>query len=422
MQKNVVFENDINEIKEFEIIKKNSLIKLEERGQAYPYWHGNPQVTIHKEVYQRFTNFVPVFIPLKITSFSDISKEFDIIIPSNINFPSYFILNMHLNEIKLSYELNPICKLEWISFLDAHIFEYIKIYHGKTYIIKINGEAIFVDNVVCNKKYNLSNFDELIIPIIHYFYKRYKIMINGLTSDNELRLVIKFRDPLKLLRIINFDDTIHECDLEKSILVNNKFSNQHNLINNIGMTVKAHILDQEEYLKFTRISYEYLLPIYDTYIDKIYTKDKNNQYIIKINKKMFLETIYVYTRGSNLIPDEIAIYEVELIVNGKSHIKFTQKLSQLTNYVEINNTNHMNENICAYHYFYCNDIHKPIIIDLTNYEEIYLCIKLDNTYDCINKELVVVFQGEKIIRYNRGLYNKKKDFEITLVPESIDEK
>lgn len=394
----------------------NELLANNSRGDAF--YTGDPQVTIHKNIYKRMTNFLPQYTKIG-TSYDHKTNEYIVKIPVNISYPSYFIFDINFKEIKLVPEYDAVYNLEWIDFLDAHIIDYVDVYHGETYITKINGEAIFIDNIIHRRCIKYNSLTNILVPFHHYFYPTNTVILNGLTEGNEINFIIKFRDLSQLLIMVDMNGNEHKIspnELKKILM-----ADPNNYIKNISVTVKSHLLDKVEIRCMCNNNHEWLVPIYHTYVHNIKEKNNKNKYVIDITGNLFLQSIHLYVRGKDLFPEDMPIIDVELYIDDKK-ISFEPAITKITNYVEMtqqiktlydlthsimrstestikHSFDYLFENICSYyHYYIPTNRGRSIILDLYEYKCVQIKIKLKESYDYLNKDIVVVIKGEDIMQ------------------------
>jgi hypothetical protein len=417
--------SDVSMLDNFDDIETTLLkskINLESLSYMHTYYVKNPLVTFHRKQYKRCTNYYPCYstIPLNINNFNEVIT---IKIPSSIKYPSYYILDLTFDIINNLPFLDSTHIIKWIDHIETHFFEYIDVYHGANFITRINSESLYINHLENGFKYNNNNLNKLLIPITSYFSDENVVIPNG-SKDREITFKIKPRPFKQLLKIINTEN----------IDITNLFDNVNDIFNvniiNSSLNIKHHLLDTEEDNRFTHCNFDYYL--YNYLSDKLtINADYNENLIIPLTHNIMINKIAIFIKDKNLLEpipfDDCNIYNlfdcIELWNDDKCYIKLNgfhaykiyeterYKYSKDTDYYSridatgygldsLNVLNYsMKDNIIIINYSLPHT--RSIAIDMFCTNSTYVKVKLNknNCYDLTNKEIVVAYYGDKIIRF-----------------------
>ena len=401
---NNCFDNDDNEINENNL--NYDILSLKSISIKNEYYNKNPNVTYFKQRHQKCTNSKPAVHNFKIDNICQFEGEFEFTVPNLINFPSYFLIEISLDDILFTNSLDTTHKVKWINNLESHIFENIDVYQKDKYITSIHSEAVYIYKKIFHQKHSHQNMNTIIIPITNYYRDEHFIMYN---YNSPIKMKIKMRPLYQLVRLLNNNvDITNNYDIKTCISGGN--------INNIIIHCKHYILDDDEKNRFNNLNYDQFVRFFKSQITN-YQKDlilplsnTTNNFSIKIPIKLndLIDTIGIYIRKKeNLYPlnddfiEKIQFWADDIrIFNLKKHI--AQKIFEVetsktrTNYFSNDDVNCFDDGI-----FFVNlSVYekRSTFIDLELYSEKYIIIDLNKNFNYDDKEIVIVFFGDMIIR------------------------
>lgn len=372
------------------------------------HYVGNPQVTHHRSVHFRCTNFINSHFEHMVDKNILFGDCFSVNVPPQILLPCYFLFELHL-DIKISNEIASLYNIKWIDFLEAIIFERVYIYYGNKFIKAITSEYILVDNIINNISYNHDKMNEIIIPFIFYTYELDEVTLNANCQKDALRLYIKLRPFHKLIQLMDRNNNILEInDTNLDYL---KFITPE--IKKIKFHVKYHAPEHCEELRLLSVSLQSYLITQKTYVKPI-TKTKC---IIHIKDPPALMTIHLYIRNKGeLFPiDNTSINYIECWVNNLLRFRLSRSViiklyetekqllrreNQLVYSFE-HNPKHIHSRanrFSQYNHIISYDfgMHRKRSVVVTGGER-YIVVHFDESIDMTDKELVLVCVGENIL-------------------------